>query len=223
LQKRNATEFEYRSAKESVRFRAFFAKLQSGAWFARAVNCGARPFWEDPVMNKFIGALVAVAALASNGGSAYAAGTCAAGDKAIVTISSGGKVLVSHGGSFTSIPNGASLAPGDRILVKLGAATISIGGSSLGHVDAGSMLTIAQENGQLCVVKTAQNGASPTRPTEFVGDASDHKVGGLPWGDQGPWIAGGALIVAGGAGLAYGLSNHSENVGGFGLSNLSHQ
>jgi len=142
---------------------------------------------------------------------------------------SGGEALVSRGGSFREIRDGAALSAGDRILVRAGVASVRSGAQTLIAAKAGGMLTIESgKQGAICVSRVS---ADPT----LVGEAprggglpNDQFPGGDLFGGLNPWVVGGVL----GAGVAGGAAAAASSHGGdrthdylvlLGLQNQSHQ
>ena len=67
-----------------------------------------------------------------------AANACSVGGVARLTVTKG-KVLLSRGGSFSEIRDGAALSVGDRILVREGSASVVVGQNVVSRVGAGSI------------------------------------------------------------------------------------
>ncbi len=103
---------------------------------------------------------------------------CAAGPARLA--SAAGKVLASHGGSFSELNDGATLAAGDRILVREGSAKILVGEKILASVGKGGMLSITENNGLTCTAKVAPHPAVAGQAGSQYGQygAGDGQFGG---------------------------------------------
>lgn len=109
-----------------------------------------------------------------------------------------GSVLLSRGGSFSQIRDGAELSPGDRILVRDGSANVMIGQNVASKVGAGSMLTITEKDGLVCAAQVSSHPA-------VVGQGEIFGVSPL-------FVAGGVAAAVGlGVGLGVGLSDNGDN------------
>ena len=74
---------------------------------------------------------------------------CAPALSARLIVASGG-VLLSRGVGFAEINSGATLAVGDRLLVKQGSAEIEIGPACTAKLGSNSMATLVERKGFLC-------------------------------------------------------------------------
>lgn len=83
-----------------------------------------------------------------------AGNACSVGGAARLTVAKG-KVLLSRGGSFSEIRDGATLSVGDRILVREGSASVVVGQNVVARVGAGSMLTITEKDGAVCAAQVS--------------------------------------------------------------------
>ncbi|WP_400765551.1 hypothetical protein [Methylosinus sporium] len=119
---------------------------------------------------------------------------CAVGDARLTNVNGG--VLLSRGGSFTELRDAAPLSPGDRILVREGSASVTVGDKVAVRADAGAMVTIAENDGVICAKRVASN-------PEIVGQESSF--------DPGPYVAGGAAAIIVGVGVGAGVSNTNNN------------
>lgn len=110
-------------------------------------------------------------------------------------LSATGDVLLSRGAGFAEIAPGASLAAGDRLLVKNGAAKIALGGSCQAALRANSMITLVEKNGSLCAARLS---ADPETLAQGQGQGQGQGNGeGAGFGGVGQ----GTLITAGMVGL----------------------
>ncbi len=130
---------------------------------------------------------------------------CAAGGLARLATTKG-KVLLSRGGSFSEIQDGAMLSAGDRILVREGSANVVVGKNVVSQAAAGSMLTITEKDGGICAAQVTPN------PRVVAADLPMYK-GAAPLPPEPEpeinplWIVGGLAVVGAGVGLGVGLSN----------------
>lgn len=81
---------------------------------------------------------------------------CAPALSARLIVASGG-VLLSRGVGFAEINSGATLAVGDRLLVKQGSAEIEIGPACTAKLGSNSMATLVERKGFLCAVGLSPN------------------------------------------------------------------
>lgn len=107
-----------------------------------------------------------------------------------------GKVLLSRGGSFSQIRDGAELSAGDRILVRDGSASVMVGQNVASKVGVGSMLTITEKDGFVCATQVSSHPA-------VVGEGEIFGVS--------PLLVGGLAVVGLGVGLGVGLSDNGDN------------
>jgi hypothetical protein len=109
-----------------------------------------------------------------------------------------GAVLISRGVGFAEIEAGASLKAGDRIMVKNGTATLSLGGSCSVTLKKSSMATLINRDGSLCAAGLRPDPASVAQGGPVVRE--DRRVDPVP-----------AIIV--GAGLTTALAAILANRG----------
>jgi hypothetical protein len=137
-----------------------------------------------------------------------AGNACSVGGGARLTVAKG-KVLLSRGGSFSEIRDGAALSVGDRILVREGSASVVVGQNVVSRVGAGSMLTITEKDGAVCAAQVSPNPA--------VVAADYYHVPVQPVSEFGAfdpfWLGAGALGLGAGIGLGVGISNNNGNGG----------
>lgn len=136
---------------------------------------------------------------------------CAAGGLAHLAAAKG-KVLLSRGGSFSEIGDGAILSAGDRILVREGSASVVVGQTRISQAATGSMLTITEKDGGVCAAQVTSH------PAVVAADLPYYKGPVAPppppeeLGIEPMWLGLGALAVVGlGVGLGVGLSNNGGN------------
>jgi len=116
--------------------------------------------------------------------------TCAAGMARLTNVKGG--VLLSRGGSFSELRDGAQLSPGDRILVRDGSANVALGETVAFRAGAGTMVTIAEKDGVVCAKRVSSHPAT-------VGQAESF--------DATPFVVGGAAAIVAGVGVGVGVSN----------------
>ncbi|MBG0810029.1 hypothetical protein IY145_11635 [Methylosinus sp. H3A] len=107
-----------------------------------------------------------------------------------------GGVLLSRGGSFSELRDGAQLSPGDRILVRNGSANVALGETVAFRAGAGTMVTIAEQDGVVCAKRVSSHPAT-------VGQAESF--------DATPYVVGGAAAIVVGVGVGAGVSSTSNN------------
>lgn len=98
---------------------------------------------------------------------------CVAGGTAQLTGATG-EVLVSKGAQFFAIKSGSVLAAGDRLLVKQGAATISLAPSCEVRLGAYFMATISKRGAMMCADQMSSD-TGPTQQTNTA-DAGAQKI-----------------------------------------------
>ena len=157
--------------------------------------------------------------------SSPAGGVCAAGRLAHLSTA-GGKVLLSRGGSFSEIQDGATLTAGDRILVRDGSASVVVGKSVVSQAVAGSMLTITERDGGICAAQVTSHPAVVAQAEDLFCRV---RGPGLSLGefDIDPVCLGigGLAIVGLGVGLGVGLSGgggNNNNAALLALAGVSH-
>jgi hypothetical protein len=120
---------------------------------------------------------------------------CSAGSARLSGVK--GTVLLSRGGSFSEVREGTNLVIGDRILVRDGFANVIIGEHLISRVSSGSMATITERNGSVCLAQVSTHPAVVGQEEAF----------GVP-----PVVvAGGVAAIGLGVGLGIGLSNNGNN------------
>jgi hypothetical protein len=121
---------------------------------------------------------------------------CAAGPVTLANVEGG--VLLSRGGSFSEIREGARLSLGDRILVRDGSANVVLGKEVVIRATSGSMVTITVDEGVACATQASLHPA-------VVGQAA---TSGIP-----PIIAVAGVVAVTAAGIGVGVSaaNSSNN------------
>lgn len=138
-----------------------------------------------------------------------AGNACSVGGVARLTVAKG-KVLLSRGGSFSEIRDGAALSVGDRILVREGSASVVVGQNVVSRVGAGSMLTITEKDGAVCAAQVSPNPA-------VVAATDYYHVPVQPVSEFGAfdpvWLGAGAVGLGLGIGLGVGISNNNGNGG----------
>jgi hypothetical protein len=139
---------------------------------------------------------------------------CAKADSARLAMPKG-VALVSRGGSFFEIHDGAELIAGDRLLIRGGSASLFGPDAALIRAGAGSLLTLERRDGLLCVARVSSHpdaAASASSGKECDKDESERDPakcppippGGAPGGAglPGAGAAGGPLAGSAGGVLA---------------------
>jgi hypothetical protein len=119
---------------------------------------------------------------------------CAIGAAHLTNVTGG--VLLSRGGSFSELRDGARLTPGDRILVRDGSASVAFGEKIAFRASAGAMVTIVEHDGLVCAKRVSSN-------PEIVGQAESF--------DATPYVVGGAAAIVVGVGVGAGVSSTNTN------------
>lgn len=131
--------------------------------------------------------------------------SCAAGQAKLV--SADGKALISRGGSFSEIGDGATLAAGDRVLMREGSGSVVVGAKVLTSADAGGLMMVSSKDGLICAAKSTTNPAvvgQEQSSEDYCRLHSDDQLrcGGaaLPFGVSPLWGLIGVAAVGGGVG-----------------------
>lgn len=121
---------------------------------------------------------------------------CATGLMTLANVK--GSVLLSHGGSFSEIRDGARLSPGDRILVRNGSANVVVGEEVALRANAGSMVTITAKDGVACATQASPHPA-------VVGQAETPSIAPIVA------VAGVAVVTGVGVGVGASAANSSNS------------
>ncbi|ATQ66920.1 MULTISPECIES: hypothetical protein [Methylosinus] len=164
-----------------------------------------------------------VAAATAAGAAPESRAICADADSARLSMPKG-VALMSRGGSFSEIHDGAQILAGDRLLIRSGSASLFGSAALLVRADAGSLLTLERRDGRLCVARVSSHpeAAAASSGAECDKDESERdpakcppiSSGGAPGGGL---LAGAAIPVVGVAagavagGVAAGTSSASTD------------
>lgn len=146
-------------------------------------------------------------------------GICLAGGAATVSAVSG-NVLVESGRVGRAFV-GRSLVQGERLIVRRGAATVSLGPSCQLRLAANSVVTLSRANGSTCLSRLTPNTAAaqsgvttqtPAASQPLVGASTTPVSGGLLGGVSAPVVLGGVGVVGAltAAAVAQGGNNSLE-------------
>ncbi len=159
--------------------------------------------------------------------------SCASGQALLV--SAAGKALISRGGSFSEIGDGAALAAGDRVLMREGSGSIVVGAKVLASAEAGGLMTVSRKDRLICAAKSTTNPAVVGQQQSLDGYCQLHsddlqRCGGavLPYGVSPLWGLVGLAVVGGGIGGGLAATSGQNNNNNqqlfalFALANVSH-
>jgi hypothetical protein len=183
---------------------------------------------------KFVISVMAFSMAAANAAVAAPASRAVCGDADSARLAMPkGVALMSRGGSFSEIHDGARLVAGDRLLIRSGSASLFGPEALLARAGAGSLLTLERRDGRLCVARVASHPEAaaavsggkecdeneskrdpakcPPIPPGGAGLPGAGAGGGLGAGSALPVLAGAAGAVAGGvaAGTSSGADKNS--------------